>query len=306
MDDHRLDRFARALSACTSRREAVRLLGAAALIRPWPQQVSAAQQSTDCERGLTYCAGAAACIDLGSNLDHCGACDNVCASDLITVACRNGECVRADCPEGLAYCGPTQLCRDLYSDPGHCGSCDTPCPSGRCAGGVCVPEEGGECQVECGICPAGQTNCGGQCVDTCCDNTNCGRCGNACTGGLTCFEGVCDCPSGLCCAEGETLCGGSCVATCCDNNNCGACGHVCKKGRTCSGGTCSCPGGLCLPNTGHGSGPTWTDHGKWAGVASAGIASALAAMWHASRNRLAGRSGAIDAAPESRDHGGRS
>jgi hypothetical protein len=36
------------------------------------------------------------------------------------------------------------------------------------------------------------------CVSTCCDNNNCGACGNVCKGGLTCFEGVCDCPSGLC------------------------------------------------------------------------------------------------------------
>ena len=36
----------------------------------------------------------------------------------------------------------------------------------------------------------------------CCNNDHCGACGNACTGGLTCFEGVCDCPSGLCGADG--------------------------------------------------------------------------------------------------------
>jgi hypothetical protein len=41
-------------------------------------------------------------------------------------------------------------------------------------------------------------NCNGTCVATCCDNNNCGACGNVCTGGLTCFEGVCDCPSGQC------------------------------------------------------------------------------------------------------------
>lgn len=102
-------------------------------------------------------------------------------------------------------------------------------------------------------CLPGQADCDGVCIDTCCDNQNCGACGNVCTGGLTCFEGVCDCPSGLCCAEGETLCGETCIATCCDNNNCGACGNVCTGGLTCFEGQCSCPSGLCLPNTGIGS-----------------------------------------------------
>lgn len=47
-------------------------------------------------------------------------------------------------------------------------------------------------------CQPSQTECDGVCVETCCDNRNCGACGNVCSDGLTCFEGVCDCPSGLC------------------------------------------------------------------------------------------------------------
>ena len=91
------------------------------------------------------------------------------------------------------------------------------CASGVCSGGVCAAG---------GSCAEGQTDCGGVCVDTCCNNQHCGACGNVCPAGETCFEGICGCPSGLCCAEGETICNGTCVATCCDNNNCGACGNV--------------------------------------------------------------------------------
>jgi hypothetical protein len=47
-------------------------------------------------------------------------------------------------------------------------------------------------------CAPGQVDCGGVCVDTCCNNEHCGACGNACPPGLTCFEGVCDCPRGDC------------------------------------------------------------------------------------------------------------
>src|SRR5687767_13687343 len=64
-------------------------------------------------------------------------------------------------------------------------------------------------------CAPGQATCDGVCVDTCCNNSHCGACGNACTPPFTCFERICGCPSGLCCAEGETICNGACVATCC-------------------------------------------------------------------------------------------
>jgi len=108
-------------------------------------------------------------------------------------------------------------------------------------------------------CAEGQLDCDGVCVDGCCDNANCGACGNVCADGFTCFEGVCDCPSGLCCEEGEVICGGTCVATCCDNNNCGACGTVCSAGETCFEGVCGCPSGNCgpvtLPSTGSGQLP---------------------------------------------------
>lgn len=126
-------------------------------------------------------------------------------------------------------------------------------------------------------CQPGQAECDGVCVDTCCDNANCGACGNVCPGGLTCFEGVCDCPSGRCCAEGETLCGETCVTTCCDNNNCGSCGNVCTGGLTCFEGQCSCPSGLCLPNTGQGSGAA--QNGAWSVLALGSVAAGFAAVW---------------------------
>jgi hypothetical protein len=141
-----------------------------------------------CGPGLTDCGGI--CVDLQSDMNHCGACGSICESQLVPVECRGGVCERANCPVGIEYCGAVDGCRDLSSDPAHCGACGNACASGVCSGGVC--SSGGA------SCAEGQTDCGGVCVDICCNNDHCGACGNVCTPGLTCFEGVCDCPSGNC------------------------------------------------------------------------------------------------------------
>jgi hypothetical protein len=282
MDTQRFDRLTRAISACASRRQAVGLLAAIAMAGRGPRAASAAQvdaSALSCDAGLTYCPDAGACVDLQTDLENCGACGEICESDLVAVDCREGECVRANCPVGLEYCGAVDLCRDLSSDPEHCGACGNACASGMCSGGVCAPG---------GRCAAGQTDCGGTCVDTCCNNNHCGACGNVCQAGLTCFEGICDCPSGLCCAEGEVVCNGACVATCCDNNNCGACGNVCTGGETCFEGICGCPSGLCppvkLPNTGRGTARLETDRDRWAALVMTGAAAASALLWRGSSN----------------------
>jgi hypothetical protein len=190
VENQRFDRFARAVSACTSRRQALRLLAVAAVAGWLPRSGAAAPaRQAGCAAGLTDCYGV--CVDLLTDLNNCGACGSVCESGLVPVRCRDGVCERASCPVGIEFCGAVDGCRDLSSDPLHCGACQNACASGVCTGGVCAPADGGACAP-------GQTDCGGVCVDTCCDNNNCGACGNVCTGGLTCFEGVCDCPSGNC------------------------------------------------------------------------------------------------------------
>ena len=288
MDNRRFDLMTRAFSACASRRKAVGLLAIMVIGGARPSRVSAAQDDASapaCEAGLTYCPNAAACVDLQTDLENCGACGAVCESDLVPVDCRGGECVRASCPVGLEYCGAVDLCRDLSSDPEHCGACGNACASGMCSNGVCAAGGG---------CAAGQTNCGGVCVDTCCNNDHCGACGNACPPGLTCFEGICDCPSGLCCAEGEVVCNGACVATCCDNNNCGACGNVCKGGETCFEGVCGCPSGLCppvkLPNTGRGVADPEAGRHWWAALVGSGAAAVSALLLRGSSDVRAARS----------------
>lgn len=278
MDGQRFDRLARTVAAHASRRQLVRLAAGMALAGMLPgraQAMQEASEATDCDAGLTFCTDAGACVDLQTDMANCGACGSVCESQLVPVACRAGECVRADCPPGIEYCGAVDLCRDLSIDPEHCGGCGNACASGLCVDGACADAPGQSCA-------AGQTNCGGVCIDTCCDNANCGACGIACPAGTTCFEGQCGCPSGFCCAEGETICDGACVATCCDNANCGACGNACANGETCFEGVCGCPSGLCgpvtPPNTGSGTAGSGARIGAWAALALSGAAASVAAL----------------------------
>jgi hypothetical protein len=274
MDGQRFDRFARAVSSSTSRRQVLGTLAMLAVAGMRPGRARAAQDPTPpptCAGGLTYCEGAG-CVDLQADLDHCGACGSVCESGLVPVECREGECVRANCPPGIEFCGAVDLCRNLSVDPEHCGACGNACESGLCDDGVCSPSGGDPCEP-------GQVNCGGECVDTCCNNAHCGACGIACPAGTTCFEGICDCPSGLCCEEGEVQCGETCVATCCDNTNCGACGNVCTGGLTCFEGQCDCPSGDCgpvePPDTGVGDGGS----SIWLAAAGASALAASLAVW---------------------------
>ena len=91
----------------------------------------------------------------------------------------------------------------------------------------------------CGVsCVPGQLCCSGVCRNPLTDSQNCGRCGGVCTAGRICQGGVCVCQPGL------TDCGGTCRNLATDSGNCGACGHVCTGGRICQGGVCVCQPGL--------------------------------------------------------------
>jgi hypothetical protein len=118
--------------------------------------------------------GGDACVDLQTDAQHCGTCDNACPAG---VTCSAGSCV---CPDGQDLCDGA--CIDTQSDPQNCGGCGSPCaPDEVCWMGVCAD-----------TC-AELTDCDGACVDTQTDSANCGSCGNACDGGSACVMGGCDC-----------------------------------------------------------------------------------------------------------------
>ncbi|WP_437513472.1 MXAN_6577-like cysteine-rich protein [Sorangium sp. So ce1099] len=104
-------------------------------------------------------------------------------------------------------------------------------------------------------CVAPDTDCGGICVNTNMDASNCGACGLACAEGQICGAGIC--ADGPTCDDGETACGDSCVDLQDSEAHCGSCNSACEDGQTCENGACQegCPagrdecGGSCVDTT---------------------------------------------------------
>jgi hypothetical protein len=82
-----------------------------------------------------------------------------------------------------------------------------------------------------GLCGAGRTACGDDCVDVRSDPNHCGGCGIACTGADACQLGTC-------CGAAEEVCSGRCVDLSSDPRHCGVCDRACDTGLRCSAGTC--------------------------------------------------------------------
>ncbi len=103
--------------------------------------------TADCDEGFTECMGE--CVDLQSNVFHCGVCSHACmgvpgpGQDSIGM-CVEGSC-EIICLEGFTACpgDPVDVCADLSSDPEHCGACGNVCANGTCVDGACedVPAE---------------------------------------------------------------------------------------------------------------------------------------------------------------------
>jgi hypothetical protein len=177
------------------------------------------QGKCKCDAPYSKCAGR--CLDLRSDVSHCGACDNACEPGQF---CAKGTCVACrtstDCPTSDV------ACRHYECQAGACVLADDP------DGEVCGPGETWSCVS--GTCQCMFMKCGDQniCVDTNSDAGNCGACGHACTGGDTCVGGLCgtacssqsDCstsPHGHACVPGAGFCG------------CRKTGNDCPGGATC-------------------------------------------------------------------------
>src|SRR5207249_3745493 len=86
-----------------------------------------------------------------------------CTRQCLQTATTQGQAAMAAYNDCSARCSQQRtLCRSVCQQ--GCGG-GPPCAAGyACSNGKC--------------CPAGQTNCGGVCVDTRTDRNNCGACGN--------------------------------------------------------------------------------------------------------------------------------
>jgi hypothetical protein len=155
-------------------------------------------ESYHCCNGIDVACCDGTCVELDSNLDHCGACGveapsgGICSFGEPTCTAgffnSGGKC----CPNGWRNCGGT--CRDIRVDLFHCGACNVSVPSGgicssgtpTCTAGAHISD--GHC------CPDVIFTdwCEDRCVNKDSDPLHCGRCGRECSGArFICAGGKC-------------------------------------------------------------------------------------------------------------------
>jgi serine/threonine protein kinase len=141
-------------------------------------------------------------IDLGTTLEHCGACGQRCAPGprVSEAACVAGACDVVRCELGWDDCNdkPEDGCEvDLGTTLEHCGACGRRCePGPKVAEALCVANA---CSI--GRCNERQADCNGRVEDGCevdlgQDVLHCGQCNAGCGGkshvsAIHCQDGAC-------------------------------------------------------------------------------------------------------------------
>jgi hypothetical protein len=149
--------------------------------------------SLSCMNGLTICDGPSGkrCTNLQTDDRNCGMCGKACNPGF---KCDMGQCV-ITCQMGLGVCqiDGGDRCVDFRVDPQNCGACGKVCDAGTfCSGPPPLPDGGDAGAPTCGLgCFGGTTKCGNKCADTNIDPFNCGGCFQACDGGQSCVNGMC-------------------------------------------------------------------------------------------------------------------
>lgn len=205
-----------------------------------------------CRSGFSQCGRQ--CFDLQSDPNHCGSCDNQCASGEI---CSAGSCeIDPDASDGDAGEGGSDASMDGGDGgDGGDGSLDGGDASGDGSSADGTTGEGGWADVvlpplctgpgspaDC-VCELGELICESTCVNGAIDTLNCGACGFNCnavpppSGRYFCVGGSCQ----LNCDAPLSVCGDACVDLQTDPDNCGRCGNACESGL--------CDLGLCLDAT---------------------------------------------------------
>ncbi|HEY5241456.1 MAG TPA: hypothetical protein VIJ22_08325 [Polyangiaceae bacterium] len=166
--------------------------GACGKVCPMGNICVASQCQLPCSSPTQVCPGVPGCFDLTSDDQNCGTCGTQClpppgGSVVATASCTSSQCVFT-CPTDAGIVdggGPIVQCSadsgapgcfDLTSSSDHCGSCGTPC-------------EGGATCTQSQCCPAGDSYCGGTCINVQTDTNNCGGCDAGCA--AQCVGGMC-------------------------------------------------------------------------------------------------------------------
>jgi hypothetical protein len=181
--------------------------------------------------------------DIRSDINHCSACNSVCAPPNATALCNNGTCEIDQCDAGFSDCDMSSNngCEvETRSSINDCGSCGDACiiPNGTpiCRSGVC---EIGACDPGFGDCDGFVSNGCEQSLDTL---VHCGACNQACTAqnaSTQCNAGSCQIGA---CDPGFGDCDSSVINGCetpIDTPlNCGACNQICGVNSLCCGQSC--------------------------------------------------------------------
>jgi hypothetical protein len=203
------------------------------------------------------------------DVSNCGGCGRACAtSNVLSVSCRNGQCV-SSCKLGFANCSMPaapllddgcELNAATFSN--NCGAC----------GNDCTRQGGGGSGLKCNSsllcgCAGNNARCNLSGATGTCDATT-DRCvcgGTICEFGEGCRRvgdlDTCTCNDGAGCGSGRVCCQtpAGCVDLQTDAASCGACGRACPTGFACSAATCQCAatgscdaggGGTCQASSG--------------------------------------------------------
>ncbi len=133
-----------------------------------------------CPAGYDTCDGR--CVDVATNVDHCGRCGAACA---LTDDGRGEQCVAGECgcasDADKCMSGAQAMCVNQARDAEHCGKCGVVCDaSEECVAGACRQA----------ACPSGN-RCDRECVDLRTNAANCGACGRSCGNTSMCIDGAC-------------------------------------------------------------------------------------------------------------------
>jgi hypothetical protein len=132
---------------------------------------TASPASGACGPGLTECRVFSTdyCVDLMTDVAHCGACRWHCPLPNAENGCRDGTCYIKSCNPGWADCNglAEDGCEvDIDSDDNNCGKCGRVCSLPNAGHAICTGEDGnGICQVE--YCAYGWLNRNGLHEDGC-------------------------------------------------------------------------------------------------------------------------------------------